>query len=110
MKNIYFCFIDQAKDFHCVDQNKLWKILQELGIPDHLTRLLRNLYAGQEATVRTLHGATDWFKIGKEVQQSCILSPCLSHAEYIMPNARLDESQAGIKISRRNIKQLQICR
>ena len=77
MKNIYFCFIDHAKDFHCVDQNKLWKILQEMAIPDHLTCLLRNLYAGQEATVRTRHETTDWFQIGKGVHQGCILSPCL---------------------------------
>ena len=85
-KNIYFCFIDYAKDFDCVDQNKLWKILKEMGIPDHLTCLLRNLYAGREATVRTGHGTTDWFQIGKGVGQGCILSPCLFnlYAEYIM--------------------------
>ena len=85
-KNIYFCFIDYAKAFGCVDQNKLWKILKEMGIPDHLNYLLRNLYAGQEATVRTGHGATDWFQIGKGVNQDCILSPCLFnlYAEYIM--------------------------
>ena len=100
-KNIYFCFIDYVKAFDCVDHNKLWKILQEMGIPDHLTCLLRNLYAGQEATVRTAHGTTDWFQIGKGVHQVCILSPCLFnlHAEYIMRNARLDEAQAGIKIA-----------
>ena len=88
-KNIYFCFIDYAKAFDCVDHNKLWKILKEMGIPDHLTHLLRNLYAGQEATVRTGHGTTDWFQIGKGVLQGCILSPCLFnlHAEYIMRNA-----------------------
>ena len=87
-KNIlfYFCFIDSAKTFDCVDHNKLWKILKEMGIPDHLTSLLRNLYAGQEATVRTGHGTTDWFQIGKGVRQGCILSPCLFnlYAEYIM--------------------------
>ena len=103
-KNIYFCFIDYAKAFDCVDHKKLWKILQEIGIPDHLTSLLRNLYAGQEATVRTGHGTTDWFQIGKGVCQGCILSPCLFnlYAEYIMWNATLDESQAGIKTARRN--------
>ena len=87
-KNMYFCFIDYAKAFDCVDHNKLWKILQEMGIPDHLTCLLRNLYAGQEATVRTGHGTTDWFQIGKGVCQDCILSPCLFnlYAEYIMRN------------------------
>ena len=90
-KNIYVCFIDYAKAFECVDHNKLWKILQEMGIPDHLTYLLRNLYAGQEATVRTGHGTTDWFLIGKGVHQVCILSPCLFnfYAEYIMRNAGL---------------------
>ena len=100
-KNIYFCFIDYAKAFACVDHKKLWKILKEMGIPDHLTCLLRNLYAGHEATVRTLHGTTDWFQIGKGVHQGCILSPCLFnlHAEYIMRNARVDEAQAGIKIA-----------
>ena len=104
-KNIYFCFIDYAKAFDCVDNNKLWKILKEIGIPDHLTCLLRNLYAGQEATVRTGHGKTDWFQIGKGVGQGCILSPCLFnlYAEYIMRNAGLDESQVGIKIVGRNI-------
>ena len=97
-KNTYFCFIDYAKAFDCVDHNKLWKILQEMGIPDHLTCLLRNLYAGQEATVRTRHGKTDWFQIGKGVCLGCLLSPCLFnlYAEYIMRNARLDEAQAGI--------------
>ena len=107
-KNIYFCFIDYAKAFDCVDYNKLWKIVQEMGLPDHLICLLRNLYAGQEATVRTGHGTTDWFQIGKEVHQGCILSPCLFnlYAEYIMRNAGLNETQAGIKISRRNINNL----
>ena len=107
-KNIYFCFIDYAKAFDCVDHNKLWKILKEMGIPDHLTCLLRNLYAGQEATVRTGHGTTDWFQIGKGVFQGCILSPCLFnfYAEYIMRNAGLEEAQAGIKIARRNINNL----
>ena len=107
-KNMYFCFIDYAKAFDCVDHNKLWKIPQEMGIPNHLTCLLRNLYAGQEATVRTGHGTTDWFQIGKEVCQGCILSPCLfnSYAEYIMRNAGLDEAQAGIKIAARNINHL----
>ena len=103
-KNIYFCFTDYAKAFDCVDDNKLWKIPQEMGIPDHLTCLLRNLYAGQEATVRTGHGTTDWFQIGKGVPQGCMLSPCLFnlHAEYIMRNTGLEEAQAGIKIARRN--------
>uniref|UniRef100_A0A4W2GXK1 RNA-directed DNA polymerase n=1 Tax=Bos indicus x Bos taurus TaxID=30522 RepID=A0A4W2GXK1_BOBOX len=107
-KNIYFCFIDYAKAFDCVDHNKLWKILKEMGIPDHLTCLLRNLYAGQEATVRSGHGTTDWFQIGKGVRQGCILSPCLFnlYAEYIMRNAGLEEAQAGIKIARRNINNL----
>ena len=106
-KNIYFCFIDYAKAFDCVDHNKL-KILQEMGIPDHLTCLLKNLYAGQEATVRTRHGTTDWFQIGKGVCKGCILSPCLFNffAEYIMQNARLDEAQAGIKIAGRNTNNL----
>ena len=91
-KNIYFCFIDYAKAFDCVDQNKLWKILKEMGIPDHLTRLLRNLYAGQEATVRTGHGTIDWFQIGKDVR---VLSPCLFnlYSEYIMRNAGLEEAE-----------------
>ena len=104
-KNIYFCFIDYAKAFDCVDHNKLWKILKEMGIPDHLTCLLRNLYAGQEAAVRTGHGTTDWFQTGKGEHQGCILSPCLFnfYAEYIMRNAGLEETQAGIKIARRNI-------
>ena len=98
-KNIYFCFIDYAKAFDCVDHNKLGKILKEMRIPDHLTCLLRNLYASQEATVRTGHGRTDWFQIGKGVRQGCILSPCLFnlYAEYIMRNAGLEEAQAGIK-------------
>ena len=109
-KNIYFCFIEYAKAFDCVDHHKLWKILQEIGIPDHLTCLLRNLYADQEATVRTGH-RTDWFHIGKGVCQGCILSPCLLnfYAEYIMRNTGLDEAQAGIKNSGRNINK-QICR
>ena len=104
-KNIYFCFFDYGKAFDCVDHKKQWKILQEMGIPDHLTCLLRNLYAGQEATVRTGHGTTDWFQIGKGVHQGCILSPYLFnlYAEYIMRNARLDEAQTGIKIAGRNI-------
>src|SRR5574340_482576 len=107
-KNIYFCFTDYAKAFDCVDHNKLWKILKEMGIPDHLTCLLRNLYTGQEATVRTGHGTTDWFQIGKGVHQGCILSPCLFNfcAEYIMRNAGLEEAQAEIKISGRNINNL----
>ena len=106
-KNIYFCFIDYVKAFDYVDHNKLWKILKEMRIPDHLTCLLRNLYAGQEATVRTRDVTTDWFQIGKGVCQSCILSPCLFlYDEYIIRNARLDEAQAGIKISRRNINSL----
>uniref|UniRef100_A0A4W2GUH4 Reverse transcriptase domain-containing protein n=1 Tax=Bos indicus x Bos taurus TaxID=30522 RepID=A0A4W2GUH4_BOBOX len=106
-KNIYFCFIDYAKAFDCVDHNKLWKILEEVGIPDHLNCFLRNLYAGQEAIVRTGHGTTDWFQIGR-VRQGCILSPCLfnSYAEYIMRNAGLEEAQTGIKIARRNINNL----
>ena len=105
-KNI--CFIDYAKAFGCVDHNKLWKSLQELGIPDHLTCLLRNLYAGQEATVRTEYGTPDWFQIGKRVHQDCILSPCLFnlYAEYIMRNIGLEETQAGIKIAGRNINNL----
>ena len=106
-ENIYFCFIDYAKAFNCMDQNKLWKILQEMGIPDHLTCLLRNVYIGQEATVRTGHGTTDW-KIGKGVRQGCILSLCLFnlYAEYIMRNAGVEEAQAGIKIAGRNINNL----
>ena len=104
-ENIYFCFIDYGKAFDWVDHNKLWKILQEMGIPDHLTCLLRNMYAGQEATVRTRYGKTDWFQIEKGVRQGCILSPCLFnfYAEYNMWNAGLDETQAGIKIAGRNI-------
>ena len=107
-KNIYFCFIDYAKAVDCVDHNKLWKILKEMGIPDHLTCLLRNLYAGQEATIRTGHGTIDWFQTGKGVCQGCILSPCLFnlYAEYIMRNAGLEEAQAGIKIAGRNINNL----
>ena len=100
-KNIYFCFIDYAKAFDCVDHNQLWKILKGMGIPDHLTCLLRNLYAGQEATVRTGHGTTDWLQTGKGVCQGCILSPCLFnlYADYIMRNTGLEEAQAGIKIA-----------
>ena len=107
-RNIDFCFIDYARSFDCVDHNKLWKILQEMVIPDHLTCLLRNLYAGQEATVRTRHGTTDWPQIGKGVHQGWILSPCLFnlYAEYITRNAGLEEAQAGIKIARRNITNL----
>ena len=107
-KTTYFCFIDYAKAFDCVDHNKLWKILSVMGIQDHLTRLLRNLYAGQEATVRTGHGTTDWFQIWKGVHQGCILSPCLLnlYARYIMQNAGLDEAQAGIKVAGRNISNL----
>ena len=99
-KNLYFCFIDYTKDFDCVDHNKLWKILQEMEIPDHLICLLRNLHAGQETTVRTGHGTTDWCQIGKGVCQGCILSPCLFnfYAKYIVRNVGLDEAQAGIKI------------
>ena len=107
-KSIYFCFIDYAKAFDYVDHNKLWKILKEMGIPDHLTCLLRNLYADQEATVRTGHGTTDCLQIEKAVRQGCILSPCLFnlYAEYIMRNTGLDEAQDGIKIGRRNINNL----
>ena len=107
-ENIYFCFIDYVKAFDCVDHNKLWKVLQEMRIPDHLTCLLRNLYAGQEATVRTGHGILDCFQIGKGVHQGCLLSLCLFnlYAEYIMRNAGLDEAQAGIKIAGRNIYNL----
>ena len=107
-KNIYFCFIDYAKAIHCVDHSKLWKILKEIRIPDHLTCLLRNLCAGQEATVRTGHGKTDCFQEGKRVHQGCILSLCLCnlYAECIMRNAGLEEAQAGIKISGRNINKL----
>ena len=107
-KNIYFCFIDYAKAFDCVDHNKLWTILKEMGIPDHLTCLLRNLYAGQEAAVRNEHGTTDWFRIRKRVYQGCILSSGLFnlYAEYIMRNAGLEEAQAEIKIAGRNINNL----
>ena len=106
-KNIYFCFIGYAKAFDCVDHNKLWKILQEMGILDHLTCLLRNLYAGQEATVRTGHG-THWFQIGKGAHQGFIQSSCLFnvYAQYIMRSAGLEEAQAGIKIAGRNINNL----
>ena len=107
-KNIYFCFIDSANTFDCVDHNKLWKILKEMGIPDHLTCLLRNLYAGQEATVRSGHGTTDWIQIGKGARQGCILSPCLFnlYAEYIMRNTGLEEAQDGMKIAGTNINNL----
>ena len=107
-KNIYFCFIDYAKAFDCVDHNKLWKILKEIGIPDHLTCLLRNLYADQETTIRPGHGKIDWFQIGKGVCQGCIFSPCLFnlYATYIMQNTGLAEALAGIKIARRNINNL----
>ena len=107
-KNIYFCFIDYIKAFDCVDHNKLWKIPNEMGIPDHLTCLVRNLYANQEATFRTGHGTTDWFQVGKGVRQGCILSPRLFNlcAEYNMRNAGLVEAQAGIKIAGRNINDL----
>ena len=107
-KNIYFCFIDYAKAFDCVGHNKLWKILKEMGIPDHLTCLLRNLYAGQERTARTGHGTTHWIQMGNGVCQGYTLSPCLFnlYAEYIMWNARVDESQAGIKFAGRNINNL----
>ena len=107
-QNIYFCFTDYDKAFDSVDHNKLWKILQEMGLADHLTCLLRNLYAGQETTVRTRHGTTDWFQIRKGVYQGSVLSFCLFnlYAEYIMRNTWLDEPQAGIKIPRRNINHL----
>ena len=107
-RNIYFCFIDYAKAFDCVDHNNLWKILQEMGIPDHLTCFLWNLYAGQEATVRTGHGTTDWFQIRKGVHQDWIFLLCFFnfYAEYIMWNPGLDEAQAGIKIAGRNINNL----
>ena len=103
-KNTYFCFIDYAKAFDCVDHYKLWKILKEMGIPDHL----KNLYAGQEATVRIGHGTTDWYQIGKGIWEGCILSPCLFnlHADYIMRYAGMEEAQAGIKIAQRNINNL----
>ena len=105
---IYFCFTDYTKAFDCVDHNKLWKILKEMGIADHLTCLLRNPYTGQEPTFRTGHGTTDWFQIGKGVRQGCVLSPCLFnlYAEYITGNAGLDEAQARIKIAGRNINNL----
>ena len=108
LKNIYFCFIEYTKDFDCVNHNKMWKILKDMRVPDHLTCLLRNLYAGQEATVRTSHGTTDWFQRGKGVHQGCILSPCLFnfYAEYVMKNAGLDEAQTGVKIAGRNINNL----
>ena len=107
-KNIYFFFIDYAKAFDCVDHNKLWNILKEMWVLDHLTCLLRSLYAGQEATVRTGHGTTDWFQIEKGVHQGCLISPCLFnlYAEYIMRNTGLDEAEAGIKIAGRNIYNL----
>ena len=107
-KNIYFRFIDYAKAFDCVDHNKLWKILKEIGMPNHQTCLLRNLYAGPEPTVRTGHGTTDWFQIGKGICQGCILSPCLFnlYAEYIMRNPGLEETQARIKIAGRNSNHL----
>ena len=102
-KNIYFCFIDYATAFDCMDHNTVWKILREMGIPDHVTGLLRNLYAGQEATVRTGHGTTEWLQIGKRVRQGCLLSPCLFnlYAVYVMRNSGLEEAQAGIKIAGR---------
>ena len=105
-KNIYFGFINYFKAFDCVDHNKLWEILEDMGRPDHLTCLLRNLYAGQEATVRTRHGTTDWFQIRKGIHQGGILSPCLFnlYAEYTMRNAGLDEAQAGVKIAGRNMQ------
>ena len=107
-RNIYFCFTDYTKALDCVDHNKLWKILKEMGIPDQLTWLLRNLYGGQQATVRTRHGTTHWYQVGKGVRQGCILSPCLFnfYAEYIMWNARLDKPHAGIKTAGRNINNL----
>ena len=107
-KNIYFCFIDYANTFDCMDHNKLWEILKEMGISDHLACLLRNLCAGQEATVRTGHGTTDWFQIGKGVHQGSILSPCLFNfrAKYIMRNARLDEAQARIKFDKKSINNI----
>ena len=107
-KNIYFCFIDNTKASDCMGHNKLWKSLKEMGIPDHRTCLLRNLYAGQEATVRIGHGTTDWFQIGKGVHQGCIFSPCLFnlYAKCIMRNAGLEEAQTGIKIAGRNINNL----
>jgi len=111
-KNVYFCFIDYAKAFDCVDHNKLWKLLKEMEIQDHLTCILRNLCTDQKATVRTSHGTMNWFKIGKGIHQGCTLSLCLfnSHAEYIMRHARLDESHTGIKIAKRNINKLRCAR
>ena len=108
LKGRWLFLFSTFKAFDCVADNKLWKILKEMGIPDHLTSFLRNLYAGQEATVRTGHGTTDWFQIGKGVRQGCISSPCLFnlYAEYIMRNAGLEEAQAGIKTARRNINNL----
>ena len=107
-KNIYFCFIDYTKAFDCVDHNKLWKMLEEMWIPDYLTCLLRNLYANQEAAVRTGQGTIDWFQIREVVHQGCILSPCLfnSYSEYMIQNTRLNEAQAGVKMARRNINNL----
>ena len=107
-KNVSFCFIDYDKAFNCMDHNRLWKILKEMAVSDHLTCLLRNLYAGQEATVRIGRGTTDWFQIGKGVRQGCILSPCIFnlYGEYIMRNTGLEEAQAGIKIAGRNINNL----
>ena len=107
-KNIYFCFIDHAKAFDCVDHNQLWKSLEDKVIPDYLTCLLRNLCTGQEATFKTGHGTTDWFQTGKVIHQDCMLSPCLFHlyAEYIMRNAGLEEAHVGIKIAGRNINNL----
>ena len=107
-KDIYFCFIGYTKAFNCVHHNKLWEILKEMGLPDHLTCLLRNLHTGQEATVRTGHGTPDWLQMGKGVHQGCILSPCLVnlYAECIMRNARLNEPQAGIKTAGRNVNNL----
>ena len=107
-RNFYFCFTDYAKVVDCVDHNKLWNILKEMGIPDHLTCLLRNMYTGQEATVKTRHGTMDLFKVGKRVCQSYILSLCFFnlYAEYIMRNVRMDEAQAGIKIAGININNL----
>ena len=107
-KKIYFCFINDAKAFDCVDHNTLWKILKEMGIPDHLTCHLENLYAGKQVTVRTGHVKTDWFQIGKGVHQGCIFSPCLFnlYAAYIIQNAGLDEAQAGVKIAERNVNNL----
>ena len=107
-KNIYFCFIDYTKAFDCVDHNKLWKVLQEMGIPDHLTCLLKNLYAGQEAIVKTVHETADWFQRGKRVCHGCILSTHLFnlYAENIMQNVRLDKAQAGVNIAGENINNL----